>query len=81
MTSSIVFAVLYGVLSFAKSVSFIMENRSHRKMLTNKGPKMDPCGTPNKIPSQGLYDEFTLGLCFLLSTLLSDYESASMPQC
>ena len=50
-------------------------------MLTNKGPKMDPCGTPNKIPSQGLYDEFTLVLCFLLSTLLSDYESASMPQC
>ena len=34
-------------------------------MLNSKGPRMDSCGTPNKISSQGLYDKFTLVLSFL----------------
>ena len=44
------------------SVWFVMKNRSHRKMWNNKGPRMDPCGTPNKISSLGLYEKFTLVL-------------------
>ena len=31
-------------------------------MWNNKGPRMDPCGTPNKISSLGLYEKFTLVL-------------------
>ena len=79
MTSLIVFAVLYGVLSsahLAKLVLFIMKNRSPRKMLHNKGPRLDPCGIPNKISFQGLHSKFT----FVLK-LLSNYESASLLQC
>ena len=30
------------------------KKRSHIKILNNKGPKIDPCGTPNKISSQEL---------------------------
>ena len=85
MTSLIVFKVLCDVLSadhLAKSVSLIMKNRPHKKMLNNKGPGMGSlwytCGTPNKIPSKRLYDKSTFVVCFCL---LSNYESASMPQC
>ena len=33
-------------------------------MLKSKGPRTDPCGTPNIISSQQLYAEFILALCF-----------------
>ena len=48
------------------SVLFIMKNNSHRRTLSNKGPRMnmDPRGTPNKIFSQELYDKFIfLSVC------------------
>ena len=35
------------------------------KILNNKGPKSDPCGTPNNIPPHELYLSFTFTLCFL----------------
>ena len=43
---------LYRVLSSAKlhiSVFTINKNKSLIKMLNISGPKIDPCGTPNKI--------------------------------
>ena len=30
----------------------------HMKILNNKGPKIDPCGTPNNISLQELYLSF-----------------------
>ena len=42
-----------------------MKNRSFRKMLNNKGTRMDPWGTPDEISSQGLYDKCKLVFCFL----------------
>ena len=36
-----------------------------KKMLNKSGPRIEPCGTPNIISSQELYDEFILVLCFL----------------
>ena len=62
------FAVLYGVLLSPccyRQFRSLRKNRSQKKMLNNKDPRMDPCGTPNKISSQGLYDKFTLVLWFL----------------
>ena len=38
----------------AKSISSKIINWSHFKMLKSKHPKMDSCGTPNKISSQVL---------------------------
>ena len=35
-------------------ISSIIIKRSHIKMLNNKGPKIDPRGTPSKISSQEL---------------------------
>ena len=34
-------------------------------MLSNKSPRMDPCGKSNKISSQRMYDKFTFGPYFL----------------
>ena len=31
-------------------------------MVKNKGPRIDPCGTPNRISSQELHGQFTLVL-------------------
>ena len=39
-------------------------------MLNNKGPNMDPWGTPNKICSQELKSEFILVLCLRWSVVL-----------
>ena len=41
------------------------ENKSETKMLNKSGLRIEPCGTPNNISSQELYDEFILVLCFL----------------
>ena len=35
-------------------------------MLNNKGPNIEPCGTPNSISSHELYVKFILVLCFRL---------------
>ena len=35
-----------------------MKKRSHGKMLNNKNPRMDPCGTPITISSRELYNIF-----------------------
>ena len=35
-----------------------MLNKSHRNMLKNKGPRIDPCDTSNGISSQELYADF-----------------------
>ena len=37
-----------------KTVSYIIPNKSHRKILHNKGPRIDPFGTPNKISAHEL---------------------------
>ena len=37
----------------------------YMKVLKNIGPRIDPCGTPNKILANELYEEFILVLCFL----------------
>ena len=34
-------------------------------MLNNKGPKIEPCGTPNDISLRELYLSFILTLCFV----------------
>ena len=47
-----------------------MQNKSHRKMLNNKGPNMDLWGTPNEISSQELKSEFILVLCLRWSVVL-----------
>ena len=50
-----------GILSsawLASSTSFIMKNKSHKKILNKRGPKIDPGGTPNKIYSHELNSEF-----------------------
>ena len=44
-------------------MSTIMKNKSRKKMLNKRGPKIDPWGTPNKISSHELYAEFILVLC------------------
>ena len=51
--------------SFAKSTLFIIENKSHIKMLNNTGPKMEPWRTPKMISSYELYVVFIFVLCFL----------------
>ena len=46
-----------GVLSsryLAISMSSIVIKRSHKKVLNNKGPKIDPCDNPKKIAPQEL---------------------------
>ena len=56
------------VLSSAKlaiSVSSITKNKSIKKILNNRGPRIDPCGNPNVISSKLLYDEFNFVRCFL----------------
>ena len=35
------------------------------KILNNKGPKIDPCGTPNNISPHELYLSFIFTHCFL----------------
>ena len=40
-----------------------MKNKSHKKMLNKRGPKIDPWGTLCKISSHELYAEFILVLC------------------
>ena len=35
------------------------------KILNDKGPKIDPCGTPNNISTHELYLSFIFTLCFL----------------
>ena len=35
------------------------------KMLNNKGPKIEPRGTPNNISPHELYFPFILTICFL----------------
>ena len=35
---------------------------SFKKMLNNRGPRMDPCGTPCLISPHELYEEFTFVL-------------------
>ena len=47
-------------------ISSIIIKRSHIKILNNKGPKIDPCRTPNKISSQELELSFIFVLCFPL---------------
>ena len=39
---------------FAISMSSIVIKRSHKKVLNNKGPKIDPCDNPKKIAPQEL---------------------------
>ena len=38
---------------------------SHKKMLNNKGPRIEPCGKPNNISFDELYLSFILTLSFL----------------
>ena len=56
--------VCYRLHSLQKSISVIMKSKSHRKMLNNKGPIMDPWGIPNKISHQELKSKFIVCLCF-----------------
>ena len=42
-----------------------MKNKSQKNMLNKRGPKIDPCGHPNKISSHELNSDFILVLCFL----------------
>ena len=39
-----------------------MKNKSHKKILNKRGPKIDPWGTPSKISSHDLHAEFILVL-------------------
>ena len=39
-------------------------------MLNNRGPKIEPCGTPNNISLHDLYLLFILTLCFLFERQL-----------
>ena len=39
--------------------------KSQTKILNKSGPRIERCGTPNNISSQGLFDEYILVLCFL----------------
>ena len=43
-------------------MSFIIKNKSNKKLLNKRGPKTDPWGIPNKISSHELYGEFICGL-------------------
>ena len=68
--SSILSEIAYGVVSyvqFAISVlfKFKVKNKSARNMLNKKGPKIEPCGTPNNISCHELFESFTLTVCFL----------------
>ena len=38
-------------------------------MFNNKGTRMDPCGTLDKVLSEALYGTFAFVLCFLLNFL------------
>ena len=42
-----------------------MKNISHENILNKRGPKTDPCGTPNNFFFCGLNSKFILVLCFL----------------
>ena len=42
-----------------------MNNKSLGNMLNKRGPKIDPCGTPNKISSHELNPVFIFVFCFL----------------
>ena len=69
MTSFPPFPITYDVLSSAyisKSTLFIIKNKSHIKMLNNRGPNMGPWETPKGISSHELYAVLIFALCFLL---------------
>ena len=43
-------------------------------MLNNKGPRIEPCGTPKITLSHSLYDEFIFVPCFLfLLPIITSY--------
>ena len=50
----------------AISISLTIKNKSTENILNNKGPGIEPHGTPETISGHSLYDEFVLILCFLL---------------
>ena len=57
MTDSISFLHEKGELSSAKFTILMLSqnrNKSARYILKIKGPKIEPCGTPNKISAQEL---------------------------
>ena len=63
-----------GVLSSAQLAilkSSTIIKRSHIKILTNKDPKIDLCGTPDKIASEELQVSFIFVLYSLLDKDLS----------
>ena len=47
-------------------------------MLNNKGPNLDPCGTPHKISSQELKSEFILVLCLIFDRYICTNLKAAM---
>ena len=49
----------------AKPVLLIIQNKSQRKILNKKGPRINPCGAPNKNSFQKLYAKLILVLYFL----------------
>ena len=49
----------------SKNIFTYMKKRLHKKMFNNKGPRIDPCGTPNTVSSQELNDIFIFVLCRL----------------
>ena len=66
--SSILSDIAYGVVpyvQFAISVLFKVKNKSARNMLNKRGPKIEPCDTPNSISCHELFESFTLTVCFL----------------
>ena len=68
LQSPMLFPETYDVLSsawLAKSVSHKIQNKSYRKILNIKGPRIGPRGTPNKISFHELYVKLILFLCFL----------------
>ena len=48
-------------------LSFMKKKISFMSILNNKGPSIDPCGTPDIISTQLLNDESILVRCFLLA--------------
>ena len=51
-----------------------MKNKSHKNMLNKRGPKIDPCGTPNKTSSHEQNSEFIF--IFSISCLINNFASA-----
>ena len=45
------YGIYRSITRYKRSVIIEYCKRSHIKILNNKGPNIDPCGTPNKISS------------------------------